>query len=425
MQAEGPALFLPRDNVPIYLIPTGQSPSKFEQIENEWYNISSYRKEVDCAMFNVKKAIVAAFTTAVITASMLGSAVATELSPAAFSDVPETHPAYSAVQAAYADGLICGSGDGRFVPDAQISVPELCSIMLNYTHAPAMEIQADSWVEAVLIRAEQAGLISKPEAKNEPCSWIYVLKQAMNLEDLPAYSAEVWQEPGNIQGYTHPEIAVIVSAIHYGLLDGQALDEITFTDAPTRAQAVQVFYNLSKNEKTSARPAIVENFTFVTDEGVKQGSINTAYQALLDVPEQYLNEFKVHGWTFYLTSKRIHEIPDFEMHTTAAGITSYRKKAIYVSQTYGGIAERTIRHELGHFAEKVAVKKYLPEKIFRAEQEALVSAIRPYTGTSPSEAFADLFDAIAKNQNNPTALGQLMKAVPECFDFVTENYFAE
>ena len=299
-------------------------------------------------------------TTALMTACLATTAYATE-SALAFNDVPQDSQYYTAIQAAYEQGIVAGTSDGTFQPDANVTLPQLCTMYMRYIGIDEDNSDtAGSWAERTMAQAVANGLVSAYDAKSTSCSWMYLLEKVLEWEELPAYSQTLWGDKTEYPKLSKPEANTICSAKEYGLLDGIQVQD--FKSTPSRGEVVQVFYNLSNSESKDAVPDIVSYFPIEFD-GVGIMSINDSYSTLMDVPQFYLEKFKDENWTFHITSRRIWEIPGFEQYTSAVGITTYETDEIYVYAP----STSTIRHEFGHFAERVAVNKQFPTKIWESE----------------------------------------------------------
>ena len=79
-----------------------------------------------------------------------------------FTDVPETHWAYSFVSTAAANGWVTGYGDGRFGPDAQVSYAELSQMLVRAFFSDELkevEVQdGNPWYVPACTVAEELGL---------------------------------------------------------------------------------------------------------------------------------------------------------------------------------------------------------------------------------------------------------------------------
>lgn len=355
-------------------------------------------------------------TTAMITAGLATTAFAAEGS-AAFSDVTQSSPYYEAVQYAYEQGITCGTGNGQFQPDAHITLPQFCAMYMRYAEMPedSPALEAD-WAGYTMRQAVSNSLVSEAEAGNLSCDWVYVLEKLLEWENLPAYSQTLWGDKTEYLGLSVPDANTICSAKVYGLLDGIGVDD--WDSTPSRGETVQLFYNLETSDSKDIVPDIVAFFP-VDFDNVGIRNINDTYSTLMEVPSYYLEKFKDKGWTFHITTKRIHEIPGFEEYTTAVGITTYSEKKIYVYAP----STSTIRHEFGHFAEKVAVNESFPTEIYEAEKAGIIELAGEYSETSSSEAFACVFAYFCKYIDDDVKMAEFATKCPLTYDFLMCNYF--
>lgn len=355
-------------------------------------------------------------TTALITACLATTAYAEEVRPV-FMDVPQNYPFYTAIQAAYEREIVSGTGGGIFQPEADVTLPQLCAMYMRYTGIEEDNPEGEGdWVEQTMARAVDDGLVSAYEAKSTSCSWICLLEKILEWEELPAYSQTLWGDKTEYPGLNIPDANTACSAKVYGLLDGIQIQD--FKDSPSRGETVQLLYNLENSDSKDVVPDIVSYFPIDFD-GVGIMHINDSYSTLMDVPQFYLEKFKEQGWTFHITTKRIWQIPGFEQYSTAVGITTYRTKEIYVYAPSTG----TIRHEFGHFAEKIAVKKRYPTEIWEMEKSGIRELTGAYSETSETEAFACVFAYLCRYWNNDDKIAEFAEKCPLTYKFMIENYF--
>lgn len=162
-------------------------------------------------------------TTALLTACLATTAYATE-SALAFNDVPQDSQYYTAIQAAYEQGIVAGTSDGTFQPDANVTLPQLCTMYMRYIGIDEDNSEtAGSWAERTMAQAVANGLVSAYDAKSTSCSWMYLLEKVLEWEELPAYSQTLWGDKTEYPGLSKPEANTICSAKEYGLLDAASL----------------------------------------------------------------------------------------------------------------------------------------------------------------------------------------------------------
>lgn len=368
-----------------------------------------------CKSFFLNKSAIFLATT-LLTACLATTVYAAETEPA-FSDVPQDYPFYTAIQTAYEQEIVSGTGNRMFQPDVEVTLPQLCAMYMRY--AGVEEDDPDGvgdWAEQTMTQAVDTGLVSAYEAKSASCSWIFLLEKFLEWEDLPAYSQTLWGDETEYPGLNIPDANTVCSAKVYGLLDGIQVKD--FKSSPSRGEVVQLLYNFENSTSKNAVPDIVSYFPIDFD-GVGIMRVNDAYSALMDIPQFYLAKFKEEGWTFHITTKRIWQIPGFEQYSTAVGITTYKTSEIYVYAPSTG----TIRHEFGHFAEKVAIKKAYPEEIWEAEKAGISELTGAYSETSETEAFACAFAYICQYWNDDNKIMEFAEKCPLTYEFMMDNYF--
>lgn len=355
-------------------------------------------------------------TTVLMTACLATVAYAVE-PVSAFSDVTQGSPYYAAIQAAYEKGIVAGTGNGTFQPNDAATLPQICTIYMH--HAGIDEngsATVGNWAEQTMAQAVSNGLLSAYEAKNTSCSWIFLLEKILEWEDLPVYSQTLWGDETKYPGLNIPETNTICSAEEYGLLDGIQVQN--FKCSPSRGEVVQLFYNLENSNSKDSVPGIVAYFPIYFN-GVEIMCVNDSYNALMDVPQFYLDKFKKEGWTFNITAKNIWQIPGFEELENTVGVTSYGTKEIYVSAT----SIESIQHEFGHFAQKVAVGKEYPGEIWKIEKMGISELTKKYSETSEIEAFACTFTYFCQNWDNKDKISEFKEKCPLTYEFMMANYF--
>lgn len=342
----------------------------------------------------------------------------------AFVDVAAEHPYYQAIQYCHEAGIVSGVGNNRFAPDNDIGKAEFYTICMKVYGAAPLETTTGNWEQDAYQQAVASGLATVTEVNYTECTWLYVLETLMKEHGLPAYSCRLWQDEEQYLELTVPERNVLSSARHYGLLDGIDLQTADARTRPTRGEIMQVILNLQTNEKMQALPEIVEEFP-VSFEGGTEGQANEVYSSLMAVPKVYRDAFRENGWTFRVGTTDVSDLrPEYSEYLTATGITGTNMKEIYVQSGPRGVDGRTVRHEFGHFAMRAVVHEELPDDIFLKEQKAIEENVREYAATSATEAYADIFAYCCLYRNDKEQLAILEKAVPECYRFVWDNYFA-
>lgn len=354
--------------------------------------------------------------TTLLTACLATTVYAAEAEPA-FGDVPQDHPFFTAIQTAYEQEIVSGTGNRMFQPDAEATLPQLCAMYMRYAGVEEDDTDgAGDWAEQTMAQAVDIGLVTAYEAKSTSCSWIFLLEKFLEWEELPAYSQTLWGDGTEYPGLNIPDANTVCSAKVYGLLDGIQVKD--FKSSPSRGEVAQLLYNFENSTSKNEVPDIVSYFPIDFD-GVGIMHINDSYSTLMDVPQFYLEKFKEKGWTFHITTKHIWQIPGFEQYSTAVGITTYGTSEIYVYAPSTG----TIRHEFGHFAEKIAVRKGYPTEIWEMEKAEISELTGAYSETSEAEAFACVFAYLCQYQYNDDKIAEFIEKCPLTYEFMMDNYF--
>lgn len=341
----------------------------------------------------------------------------------AFSDISNTEYA-SAIEWAAENGVVNGTGDGKFSPQSPVTYQQFMSMYLALFFPEAYEGRDASlgWSDSIMQSAEQAGIITKYEVKNPPqCTWLEITDKLFEATGLQIYDRTLWgMEPESENGLNIPETNLVISAAAYHLYDG--IDINDWKSTPTRAETVQMLYQAATRNHEEELPEIVKSFS-VKFEGTQKTIPSTVYLALSDVPKKYLDQFVKQGWTMYVVDSDISTVhPEYKNFAeNAAGLTDPNRHEVYIRSNSSGLSN-TVRHEMGHFAALIT-QKCLPQTYYQKEKDALTTLLRKYADKSRDEMFAETFAYIAKNKNSQEAIEQLQAVAPETYTFVFENFF--
>ncbi len=118
----------------------------------------------------------------------------------AFSDLPQDHRAYAAVEALADQGIVSGYPDGTFRPEQPVSRAEALKLVIasfvkpeelsQATSSPYADVPTDAWFLPYVETARERGLIDGPPAKPQFLGSQTVLKVEFMKMLLLAYSVD-------------------------------------------------------------------------------------------------------------------------------------------------------------------------------------------------------------------------------------------
>lgn len=167
-----------------------------------------------------------------------------------FSDVPETHWAYSQINKTVQMGLFSGTGGGMFSPELPMTRAMFVTVLYRYAGSPQAERTtftdvADSWyTDAVSWAAENKIVSGTGDNMFSPDRYITrgeisaVLCRYKNGKCADIGSAEGFADSCFVPEWGKEPLAW---AIEQGLLTGRDGEIIAFSDNATRAEAAAIF----------------------------------------------------------------------------------------------------------------------------------------------------------------------------------------
>lgn len=167
-----------------------------------------------------------------------------------FSDVPETHWAYSQINKTVQIGLFSGTGGGMFSPELPMTRAMFVTVLYRYAGSPQAERTtfadvADSWyTDAVSWAAENKIVSGTGDNMFSPDR--YITRGEISAV-LCRYKDGKCADIGSVEGFTDsrfiPEWGKepIAWTVEKGLLMGRDGGVIAFSDNATRAEAAAIF----------------------------------------------------------------------------------------------------------------------------------------------------------------------------------------
>lgn len=178
-----------------------------------------------------------------------------------FRDVPKTHAYYETILEARQTGVVSGVNETDFLPDNPVSIAEFITMYANLFAPDAFsEVSSeDDWKDTAYQVGVSLGLVSRFEALGHlsiNCTWGTMVPRILKVAGLTTYSAQLWGEEETYpDGLTVPMKDALASARQYGLLEGIAIED--YTGILTRAETLQLLYNLQNSETLDALPGII------------------------------------------------------------------------------------------------------------------------------------------------------------------------
>ncbi len=216
-----------------------------------------------------------------------------------FTDVPQTHQYYEAIQSLVARGIISGMGDGTFAPNATIKRSEFAKMVIyaigmgNFVGSGAVEtgfpdVAADHWAAGVIKAAHDQGIINgyddgtfKPD---EPVTYEQAIKMTVCAKSA-ALGSVAEKNGGYPEGYKK-------LGQSYGFVKG--ITDGSYTAPATRGTIAKLIDNMLKinlSEQMGNLPTI-ENTNQLEEV---EGQIVAVYGASIESSSTKLtkNQIKV------------------------------------------------------------------------------------------------------------------------------------
>ena len=210
-------------------------------------------------MKNIRKRLVCAALALVLILGLTTPALAA----ATFADVPETHWAYTDVEAAATAGVMNGTGGGLFSPDMKVSVAQFLTLVGRVVF-PDVKTEGDDWFGPYVSAAQEKGLltgtlvdVNQPEAEISRYDMAVILRAAAKLLGATETAAQQSQvtDYGMIPNmYTEAVLAVY----GMGLIRGDQNGNFNGTNTMTRAEVATVVMRLKALPEEQAKAAQAE-----------------------------------------------------------------------------------------------------------------------------------------------------------------------
>ena len=160
-----------------------------------------------------------------------------------FSDVPNDSPFHESIFYLAERGIVCGEGNGRYVPDEPVTVRQwatmLCRALgdadpLNYDDDCIRQGYSDGWLEMTAITAPDSDL----------CRYA-IYKSGFAAFGVDLYSLQLYPNEGKLSQQSE----VLRAAADFGLCE----DTCDGTEIITRGEAAELLYALLTSGQQSGR----------------------------------------------------------------------------------------------------------------------------------------------------------------------------
>lgn len=288
-----------------------------------------------------------------------------------FSDVPNDSPFHESIFYLAERGIVCGEGNGRYVPDAPVTVRQwatmLCRALgdadpLNYDDDCIRQGYSDGWLEMTAITAPDSDL----------CRYA-IYKSGFAAFGVDLYSLQLYPNEGKLSQQSE----VLRAAADFGLCE----DTCDGTEIITRGEAAELLYALLTKTFAVVPPPMLDNIPLDNKAGV---ALNNYLLEIQKIPESMMQSFAEKDWRYVIDFDYLAKLSK-EYDLGCTGVTIYEGRKIIVSS-----AESTI-HEFGHFLDGMMGFPSRTKGFYQRESASAASLLRTYALTDAQEYFADCF----------------------------------
>lgn len=212
----------------------------------------------------MKKRILAALLTAVLTLGLLPAAAA----EGTFSDVPTTYWGYDYIETAAEAGLMKGTGGGKFSPELKVSVAQFLTLLGRLVF-PDVKADGGDWYDPYVRAAKDAGLLTGSKAdvnnvENEITRYDMAVILCAAAKKLGV--TEKTAQPGEVADYMDiPALYIdaVLAVYGTGLIKGDQAGNFNGENTMTRAEVATVIARLLAIQPGEAtpEPEVIESET--------------------------------------------------------------------------------------------------------------------------------------------------------------------
>lgn len=292
--------------------------------------------------------------------------VAAALAASGFSDVSVDTPLYESVTCLAESGIVNGTGDGRFSPDAPITVRQwaalLCRAFGNAQSEAVTQAYRQGWLPLTCVLAPEGELCRAA-----------LYESAFAAAGLSVYDWSLY--PG---GTPLPDGE---NCLRLGAELGLCPEGADPLGIVTRGEAALLLHAILTQDLQVEPPPILDSFPLEAPEGT---DLNDYLLELVRVPEPIWERFQAEGWVYTVDHQHLAEL-SHTYHTSCTGATDCGARRIYVS------AASSTLHEFGHFLDWALDFPNEHEALFAEEAGAAAVFLRDYAMASSREYFAEYF----------------------------------
>lgn len=323
--------------------------------------------------------------------------------PQYFVDVSLDDYCYTAVQALASAGLIYGTGDGKFSPDALISNREWVlmvtrgiypEILTSYN--PTTDL--DNILTALVIENIINGI--DPAELDGGFTARTAYDRTFQALGIRVYGRDLYDD-----NYTGPcgnayEVAQYYDLVPNNLFSGGFL---------TRGEAAYIFYTVCIADIDIPEPDYLSNLQ-IDYSGYYE--VDRVLRTLQGIPSEIIHQFIEDGWSLYVDNPYL-DYYNIANNKNAIGLTSPSQKEIYVSDS------NALKHEFGHYLWSKLPSLYQASinNLFITEIEGLTSLTGVYCRTNTKEYFSEAFEYYLRclDRSSDIWLNEYSRLAPETY----------
>ena len=347
----------------------------------------------------MRKSVVSIVLSVLLFTASLTSSTLAYASDNRFTDVDSSSKFSECISYLADKGIMSGTAVGKFSPDSYITVKQFAVAMCR---AYGIETAGNTWEEVsrdALMKAYGNGWVSSSVFDNDNMNLCResALESTLIAAKVPVYSSTLYDNQD-----TACSSDIMRTAANLGLCSSTASP----SDLVTRGEAGYFIYKTLTEKYTVDAPKPPVNM--VNSANV---NANDYLLKLKGLPEEVIKDFNEQGWTFKIDFDYPAQLGR-ERGLSCIGVTSYSKKAIFVSDA------SAIWHEFGHYVEGRLTFPAKHTELFI--REAQNSILRDYAKSNSNEYFADCFEYYLKNKGNAKNIDLFKSKAPMTYQYLQE-----
>lgn len=320
-----------------------------------------------------------------------------------FRDVPADSPWNESVMYLAEHGITAGTGEGRYSPDAPITVRQWAVMLCRaYDKSEALASEGEFGVDC-LAEAYNSGWLSM-EALTDPDTRMCrgsLFQSTFSVAGLPVYDYILYPDGETLSTYEN--------CLRIGTELGLCPEDAEPLEIVTRGEAAALLHAILTQEFSVDEPPMLTELPIQNDEGV---NMNDYLLELRRVPEPILQQFQDKRWVYTVNFQYLADLSErYDM--TCIGAASYTQKRIYVSE-----ASATL-HEFGHFLDSALGFPSKTTYLYADEAQATTAFLRDYARTNCREYFADYFAYWMKSHKTEAKVVQMQLLTPRTYEYFT------